>query len=58
MTEQRKPVVMEFVSPDYPTECAKHYFIGTSLDDIMADTKGGTEFGFAKFSSKVSGHLA
>jgi len=58
MPKQRKPVVVEFASSNYPHEGAKHYFIGTSLDNIMRDTKGGTEFGFAKFSSQRQLDLA
>lgn len=44
-------VFVEFVSKGYPTRGAKHYFVGTDLEAILEDTKAGTEFGFAKFSS-------
>ncbi len=46
-----KPIVVEFVSPDFPQKGAKHYFIGASLEDVLADTNQGKEFGFARFSS-------
>ena len=46
-----KHIVVEFVSQDYPYKGAKYYFIGASLDDILADTHQGTKFGLAKFSS-------
>lgn len=46
-----EPIVVEFVSPDYPEKDAKHYFIGASLEDVLKDTNQGKEFGFAKFSS-------
>jgi len=51
MADEIKPVVVEFVSKDFPASGAKQYFIGASLDDILADTDGGTEFGFAHFES-------
>lgn len=44
-------VFVEFVSKEYPTKGSKHYFVGESLQAVLNDTKGGTEFGFAKFSS-------
>lgn len=44
-------VIIEFVSPNYPHAGAKHHFVGASLDDVLADTKGGKQFGFADFSS-------
>ncbi|HRH23824.1 MAG TPA: hypothetical protein PK295_04315 [Candidatus Magasanikbacteria bacterium] len=44
-------VFVEFVSKNYPTKGARHYFVGTNLEAILEDTKAGTEFGFAKFSS-------
>lgn len=44
-------VFVEFVSSNYPYVGAKHHFIGASLGDVLAETDGGKEFGFAKFSS-------
>ena len=43
-------VFVEFTS-DYPAPDTKHYFVGADLQSVLDDTKGGTEFGFAKFSS-------
>jgi hypothetical protein len=40
-----EPVVAEFDVLPNKTE-KFYYFIGASLEDIMQDTKGGTEFGF------------
>jgi hypothetical protein len=51
MDQKAEPVVVEFESPNYPSPGAKHHFIGASLDDVLADTEQGTEFGFANFSS-------
>ena len=42
---------IEFVSADYPSPGATHHFVGKDLSNIFADTNGGTEFGFATFSS-------
>ena len=44
-------VFVEFVSSNRPHAGAKHHFVGASLGDVLADTKGGKQFGFADFSS-------
>ena len=44
-------IFVEFDSPNYPFAGAKHYFVGASLDEVLTDTKGGTGFGLAEFSS-------
>ncbi len=44
-------IFVEFVSKNHPTKGSKHYFAGESLKAVLDDTKDGTEFGFAKFSS-------
>ncbi|MDO8530412.1 MAG: hypothetical protein Q7S10_03355 [bacterium] len=42
---------VEFESSNYPKAGAKHYFVGRSLSDILADTNSGRKFGFAIFTS-------
>ena len=46
-------IFIEFISTDdsFPRG-GKHYFVGASLAEVLADTKGGTEFGFTKFTSR------
>jgi hypothetical protein len=51
MTNDIQPVVIEFTSSDSQRGDAKHYFIGTSVENILADTKGGKEFGSEHYSS-------
>ena len=45
-----KPVVLEFIS-DHPEENSKHYYIGRSKEDILANTNDGKRDYLAKFSS-------
>lgn len=40
-------VFVEFIA----TDGTNHYFVGVSVEAIMVDTKGGTEFGFHQYSS-------
>ena len=51
-------VFIEFVSTD-KSRTNKHYFVGATVEDVLADTKGGKEFGFWNFSSRreiTAGH--
>ena len=44
-------VFVEFISSNGSRVGAKYYFVGASLDDVLADTNGGKGFGFVAFSS-------
>jgi len=55
-TKKIKPVVMEFISPIYPYEGAKHYYIGSSQKDILKVAYKGVEsklYNFSKEDKKV-----
>jgi len=47
MKRRVKPVFVEFESDFSNNE--KEYFVGASLEDVLADTNGGTEFGSANY---------
>lgn len=47
-----KPVVVEFISPDYPYKDAKHYYLGKSEKDILKSTNNGKGDYVANFKEK------
>lgn len=46
-----EPIVIEFISPNFPYENAKHYYAGKSEKDILDATDKGKHDYLAKFSS-------
>lgn len=45
-----EPIVIEFISSNFPYENAKHYYIGKSEKDILDSTNNGKYDYLAKFS--------
>ena len=40
------PIIVEFTISHPPSrEGSKDYFVGASIEDVLTDTKNGTEFG-------------
>ncbi len=46
-----EPIVIEFISSNFPYENEKHYYIGKSKEDILDATNKGKHDYLAKFSS-------
>jgi hypothetical protein len=44
-------VFVEFVARNIPQPGALHYFVGPSLDAVLADTNGGKRFSILHFDS-------
>lgn len=47
-------IFVEFESSNYPSPGAKLYFVGKTIEDVMRDTKNGTESGFAKLTNHTT----
>lgn len=48
MSRNQEFVIVEFDEKDFPY---KTYFVGSTLQDVLDDTKGGKKFGQADFSN-------
>ncbi|MFH0873788.1 MAG: hypothetical protein V1846_03025 [Candidatus Komeilibacteria bacterium] len=44
-------IFVEFTPKETSPMRRKYFFVGASLEDVLADTSGGTEFGFVTFAS-------